>query len=107
MRLRSSYRSIRRPDSCHIALGAREIRPKTGNSLTLHWRRGGYCNCRGADRLSQRGDQRLCLLFLNVHLNHREDFMAKDPEFTNQLRSILDPQSARMKANRVALLTLM
>jgi acetyl-CoA carboxylase carboxyltransferase component len=33
--------------------------------------------------------------------------MAKDSEATNQLRSILDPQSARMKANRVALLTLM
>src|ERR1035437_6753216 len=33
--------------------------------------------------------------------------MAKDSEATSQLRSILDPQSARMKANRVALLTLM
>jgi len=33
--------------------------------------------------------------------------MAKDLEVTNQLRSTLDPHSARVKANRVALLTLM
>ena len=33
--------------------------------------------------------------------------MPKDLEITNQLRSTLDPQSARMKANRVALLTFM
>ncbi len=33
--------------------------------------------------------------------------MGQDPEFTNRLQSRLDPQAARMKANRVALLALM